>query len=422
MTGNPPSDDDLLPPALGGLVARMEGAAWVVDPASARVVAASAEGASRLGMAQPDVAMALDAAMPAVRRLRDIASALAPGGETLETLLLWTRGGAERIACHISRPAEAPTLLLVRAANERATDVVGEPAAEAAPAARPRSDAETLREIARRIREGARGAVPGASAAAAYDGDDRASSDDSQHPEPRIDIAKLAHELRTPLGAIIAASEIMRDERLGAIGNERYRGYASDIHDSARHALAVINSMLGRSAAGAATGTGRREAAEPQLFAQLDLNAIVEGTVSGMRPLADKAAVAVSALLRPRLPNVIADPVSVRQILLNLLTNAVKFTAGGGTVTVTTRYALDGPVEIVVADTGAGMSAADIARSLSADAPPQRAPREGGGLGIGLPLVRLLAEANGATIAIDSAPGAGTAVVVAFAKNRVVPV
>ena len=214
----------------------------------------------------------------------------------------------------------------------------------------------------------------------------------------------------------------MRDERLGAIGNERYRGYASDIHDSARHALAVINSMLGRSAAGAATGTGRREAAEPQLFAQLDLNAIVEGTVSGMRPLADNAAVAVSARLRPRLPNVIADPVSVRQILLNLLTNAVKFTAGGGAVTVTTRYALDGPVEIVVADTGAGMSAADIARSLSTDAPPQRAPREGGGLGIGLPLVRLLAEANGATIAIDSAPGAGTAVVVAFAKNRVVPV
>lgn len=276
----------------------------------------------------------------------------------------------------------------------------------------PRTDAETLREIARRIREGQ------AERAAA-----RASVQPATPPtEPPsalelpngLAMSKLAHELRTPLSAIVAAAEIMRDERFGPIGSQQYRGYSADIHDSARHALAVINSMIGHPEPGGNT--------KPQQFVEIDINALVERTVSVMLPLAEQARLALPIALYPRLPHVIADATSIRQILLNVLTNAVKFTAPEGEVQISTHYVLDGPVRIEVCDTGAGMSEAAIRSSLDPLHPPEPGPRAEGGLGLGLPLVRELAAANGAEISIESAEGKGTSVTLLFPKNRVIPV
>lgn len=225
-------------------------------------------------------------------------------------------------------------------------------------------------------------------------------------------IAKLAHELKTPLSAIAAASEIMRDERLGPMGSERYRGYASDIHDVARHALEVIDAML----QGRVVGSDEAQAKT----SEIDLNELTARCVSAMQPLAERARLAIELDFADGLPRVSADVLSVRQILFNLIANAVKFTSSGGYMRVTTRRAADGGVEIEVKDTGAGMSASEIARALDKVNPPEPGPRREGGHGLGLPLVRALAEASGAELSIKSDVGKGTTATVSFAKKRVV--
>lgn len=222
-------------------------------------------------------------------------------------------------------------------------------------------------------------------------------------------IARLAHELKTPLSAIAAAAEIMRDERLGPIGSERYRGYAADIHSSARHALGVINRML---------EVARSEGAQAKLsFAEIDLNGLVESVLSGMQPLAAEAGLSLVGRPAARLPHVVADETSLRQILLNLLTNAIKYTGASGEVAVSTGYRVDGPVTLEVRDNGPGMNldagAAEAASGSSLAGP---------GLGLGLPLVKALAAENGAVVEIETAAGRGTAVRLVFAKARTVPV
>lgn len=226
-------------------------------------------------------------------------------------------------------------------------------------------------------------------------------------------IAKLAHELKTPLSAIAAAAEIMRDERLGPIGSERYRGYAGDIHDVARHALDIINAMLQARAAGGEPA--------PLATAEIDLNDLAARAVSAMQPLAERSRLAIELDFEPRLPHISADVLSVRQILFNLIANALKFTASGGVMRVSTRQTRAGRVEIEIADTGTGMSAREIAEALDKTSPPAPGPRREGGLGFGLPLVRALAEANGAELSILSEVGKGTTATVSFAKDRVTP-
>ncbi len=207
-------------------------------------------------------------------------------------------------------------------------------------------------------------------------------------------VSKLAHELKTPLSAIVLAAEIMKDQRFGEMGNERYRNYTTDIHDNARHALEVINRLL---------GDGAPKGAEAGLQpAELDLNGVAESSVSGMRPLAEAAGLKLVQELHSRLPRIIADAMSVKQILFNLLANAIKFTEEDGEVRVVTGLGFDRSVFIAVQDTGPGMSAEEIARALDAEAPPRPERKEaGGGLGIGLPLALSLAKANGARLEIE---------------------
>jgi two-component system, cell cycle sensor histidine kinase PleC len=268
-------------------------------------------------------------------------------------------------------------------------------------AAAPDSDAETLARIARAI-AAARAGPPEGGAAAQHEGDRE------REGLPLAEMARLAHELKTPLGAISAAAEIMKDERLGPMGSDRYRGYAADIHASASHALAVLARVL---------ETSRAPQPRPVLnFAEIDLNALVARTVSSLGPLAAEAGVGLAGSLAEGLPHVVADAVSVRQILINLVTNALRATPKSGSVEVRTAYALDGPLSFAVVDTGPGLGAASPAGPAAAP------PVLGAGLGLGLPLVRELAALNGAELTLDSAPGRGTTATIRFARDRVIPV
>lgn len=271
-------------------------------------------------------------------------------------------------------------------------------------------DAQTLRLIAERISRGI----------AQAQGTPQTPAPAPVNVEPRLtpaaqNLAKLAHELRTPLSAIAAAAEIMRDERFGPIGDPRYRDYASGIYDGAHHALGVINAMLGASSA-----SGRN--ADAIAFAQLDLNVLAGQVAASVRALLEAAGLAIELGLEPRLPNVVADPVTVRQMLLNLVTNAMRATPAGGRIVIATSYDLAGPVHLTVSDTGGGMNEAEIASALDPHRQSDFERRPSGGLGLGYPLILRLADLNGATVAIKSQPGSGTSVTITFAAGRVIPV
>jgi signal transduction histidine kinase len=314
-----------------------------------------------------------------------------------------------------------PSAVNAAAAPTAPAVTFNEPLPRRAPAPAEGGDTATLRAIARKIRAG-RDVLglgdpddgrPGAQLAAQPPVRSEPAAPAAPRPLAQADIAKLAHELRTPLAAIAALAEVMRDERLGPVGNPRYRGYAGDIHDSARHALDVL---------GAALEPGAPESRGGLVFAELDIGPLVEAAVSSLRPIAEGAGVTLATRLAPGLPRLVADRRSIRQILLNLLSNALKFTPAGGRIEVRSEHTLDGPLAIVVADTGKGMSATEIDRALmtSAEAEPRGTPS--GGLGYGLALVRALAAANGGEVRIASSGGAGTEVSISFAKDRLVPV
>ncbi|MGH1419031.1 MAG: ATP-binding protein [Hyphomicrobiaceae bacterium] len=229
-------------------------------------------------------------------------------------------------------------------------------------------------------------------------------------------LAKLAHEMKTSLSAISAASEIMRDELIGPIENARYKSYASDIHDNAQHLLGVIARMLPKET------EDQQESKGPTEYTELDFNDLTQRVVSGLRPLAKERGLTLAFTAKQRLPHVVADATSVRQIIINLVTNAMKFTPAGGKITVATSYRLNGPVKLSVRDTGPGMPHAAVQQALKGKGPDALRRRQGGGYGLGFPLIHQLAEQNGAKLDIKSKLGRGTTVDVCFGKDRVIPV
>jgi signal transduction histidine kinase len=226
-------------------------------------------------------------------------------------------------------------------------------------------------------------------------------------------LAKVSHEIRTPVNAIIGFADMMLDEQYGPIGHERYAGYLKDIKTSGLHIVSLVNDLLDLS---------KVEAGMLDLdFAETALNDVVEQCTAIMQSQASRESVILRASLAQSLPPVVADVRSIRQILLNLLSNAIKFTPTGGQVIVSTVYADNGAVELRVRDTGVGMTEADIAQALepyrqnttTGPAHPNR------GSGIGLPLTKALAEANRTQFSLNSVPGEGTTVHVIFPPTRV---
>jgi two-component system cell cycle sensor histidine kinase PleC len=147
---------------------------------------------------------------------------------------------------------------------------------------------------------------------------------------------------------------------------------------------------------------------------------VLETLLSQLKPLAHDAGVTLTLDAAPKLPHVIADATAMRQIVLNLFSNALRHTDRGGTITIVARMRADGTVEMTLSDTGSGMTRAEANRLLRAAASAN--PNATAGRGIGLPLVASLAKANGAEFSLDSARGRGTSASIVFGRDRVVPV
>jgi len=224
-------------------------------------------------------------------------------------------------------------------------------------------------------------------------------------------LAKVSHEIRTPLNAITGFADVIMTERFGPIGNQRYSEYLKDIHAAGTHVVSLLNDLLDLSK----IETGQLDLT----FANVNLNDLTQQCVAIMQPQANRARIIIRTSLTPGLPQVVADERSLRQIVLNLFANAIKFTGPGGQVIVSTAIADGGEVVLRVRDTGVGMSEKDIELALE---PFRQAATSGswgsGGTGLGLPLTKALAEANRANFSIKSAPNAGTLVEVAFPPSR----
>ncbi|TGS43618.1 MULTISPECIES: PAS domain S-box protein [unclassified Mesorhizobium] len=225
-------------------------------------------------------------------------------------------------------------------------------------------------------------------------------------------LARISHEIRTPLNAIIGFSELMVDEKFGPVANDRYRDYLRDINRSGNHVLDLVNDLLDISKIEA----GQQEMA----YEAVSLNDTLAETVAMMQPQANRERVIIRSSFASRLPEVVADLRSVRQIALNILSNAVRYTQAGGQVIVSTAYETSGDVVMRVRDTGIGMSQAEIEQALKPFKQINALKRgRGDGTGLGLPLTKAMVEANRARFTINSTPGEGTLVEVAFPSTRV---
>ncbi|WP_296714135.1 ATP-binding protein [Rhodoblastus sp.] len=216
-------------------------------------------------------------------------------------------------------------------------------------------------------------------------------------------LAKVSHEIRTPLNAILGFAEVIMDERFGPVGNERYKDYLRDIHASGAHVMSLVNDLLDLS---------KIEAGKLDLsVAPVDANRIVAECVSLIQPQANREKVITRLALATRLPPINADERSLRQIVLNLLANAVRYNEPGGQVIVSTALSDSGHAVLRVKDTGIGMTESELGAALE---PFRQVAPSRGGTGLGLPLTKALAEANGAGFSIKSRKNEGTLVEVVF--------
>lgn len=224
-------------------------------------------------------------------------------------------------------------------------------------------------------------------------------------------LANMSHELRTPLNAILGFSEVIKMAMLGPVGSPKYRDYASHIHESGEHLLGVISDILDLS---------KIEAGEMELDTDyVDITELVGHCQRMVSARADAANVNLSIDLSSNLPHMFVDPLRFKQILLNIMDNAVKFTGEGGNVAV--RASLTGAdiVEISVADTGIGIAQTDIPKVLESFGQVRDDHmRTHAGTGLGLALAKSLMESHGGTLLIDSKVGEGTTVYLRFPVER----
>ncbi len=222
-------------------------------------------------------------------------------------------------------------------------------------------------------------------------------------------LAKVSHEVRTPLNSIIGFTELMLQERFGSIGNARYRGYLEDVHQSGLYALSLLNDLLDIS---------KLEAGKFELnFTAVDVAELVEDCATSLQPLAKRARIVLRTSLASDLPSVVADPRRLKQILLNLLTNAIKFTKEGGQVIVSGSM-IEGELRLRVRDNGVGMTKDEIAFAMQPFHQLDTAPRKQTGTGLGLPVTKALVDANRARLMLSSEPGVGTSADVIFPPER----
>ena len=225
-------------------------------------------------------------------------------------------------------------------------------------------------------------------------------------------LAAMSHELRTPLNAVIGFSEMLANETFGPLGNEKYKEYIGDIRTSGVHLLSLINDILDLS---------RLDAGQMEITNEdVDLTEAVAQSLKIVHGRAREANIRIlTAVETPGLA-VRGDKRRVRQVLINILANAVKFTPAQGTVRVSIRRDGDTAV-IAVADTGIGMAKEDIPKALERFRQVDSSlSRKYEGAGLGLPLARQLMEAHGGRLELDSTLHVGTTVTMLFPAERVI--
>lgn len=225
-------------------------------------------------------------------------------------------------------------------------------------------------------------------------------------------LANMSHELRTPLNAIIGFAEIIKEQMFGPVGQEQYVEYAKDIHDSGGLLLSLINDILDMSKIEA----GKRELAE----ADLDVPKLVRSVFVLVESRAKMGRVKLVVNLPKEIPMLRGEERAMKQVLTNLLTNAIKFTPEGGTVTLGALVDDAGHMRISVSDTGIGIAPDDIQTALAPFGQIESAlSRKHQGTGLGLPLTKALVELHGGVLDLQSKLGEGTTVTLIFPSDRV---
>jgi len=225
-------------------------------------------------------------------------------------------------------------------------------------------------------------------------------------------LAVMSHELRTPLNAILGFSEMLRQELMGPLGSPKYLEYSGDIHESGQHLLAIINDILDLAKA----ESGKLELSE----SAFDLNTEIETTMRMCQQKASESKVKFEFVPSKSGLHVFADERLIRQVALNLVSNAVKFTPAGGKVIVEVHLARETGATLTVKDTGIGIAAKDIDRVLRPFEQVESAlSRRHGGTGLGLPYSKRVVEIHGGTLKLSSQVNQGTTVRISLPASRV---
>ncbi len=378
-----------------------------------------------------ELPFAIDANMPALRDILSEAQAAAPNATTSrpelhQHLVFWTHRGAQRLASHYQLSQDGANVIVIiedAVAPNQSTPAPVTPARAVPAPAMPATDEAAIEP-----------------------------ADPAPTPTNALDLRTMAHELRTPIGAVIALADMIDQEPFGSLGDPRYREYARDIRDSAHLALNIVAAALERDEGeeGILLG-GNRE---------LDLEALLHKARRALRLNARSAGLAIDIQTPPDMPHLLANAPGLNQILLNLIANAIKFTPPGGHISLAAAPTPSGGLEIFVTDTGIGMTEYETSvlveptttsensrtvqsgqRTTEADPPtppqadassppaapapntvdPQSALEKPRHRGIGFTLVRRLAAAMGATLTVTSQRGVGTRVAVTFPASHVIP-
>ncbi|MBY0511725.1 MAG: hypothetical protein K2P94_16425 [Rhodospirillaceae bacterium] len=225
-------------------------------------------------------------------------------------------------------------------------------------------------------------------------------------------LANMSHELRTPLNAIIGFAEVIHNQFKGPVGNPQYIEFARSIHESGRHLVGIINDILDLS---------KVEAGKAQLEEEpTTITALIDQVAVLMHHAINHAGLTLDVAIEPQLPEVLVDARKFDQVLLNLISNAVKFTPQGGRIRIESRRNADGGIAVRVSDTGIGIASDEIHDVLkpfvqSRDAERRRVQ----GTGLGLPLADQLVKLHGGTMTLASTRGEGTTVTIQLPASRV---
>jgi len=228
-------------------------------------------------------------------------------------------------------------------------------------------------------------------------------------------LANMSHELRTPMNAIIGFSEMMMKETFGPLGSPKYQEYLGDIHVSAGHLLEIINEVLDMS---------KIEAGKIELDEQnMDMGDAIESVTRMMASRAFSGGIKMETHIDPDLPGLFADERLIRQILINLMSNAVKFSRQGGRIDISARMKDESEMQIFVEDTGIGIPKNKIQQALEPFGQihdSAHAAKQIQGTGLGLPLAKAMVELHGGYLTLESDTDQGTKVMISFPQRRIV--